>query len=154
MRVPAKKKRKNHSRKQASESGHNRSRMGSDPYKEYIFQWEIPSDCRKKGKKRALIAVGHSQLTSVYLMLSTGARYHELGAQYVQAKIERKRKNYLKAELQKLGFEVSLSKMQASASWCRNIKAEFYWKHPSPFMKLVSTAKHQRLWPVYTCMKL
>ena len=70
----------------------------------------------RRGKKRALIAVGHSQLISVYLILSTGARYHELGAQYVQAKIERKRKNYLKAELQKLGFEVSLTKMQASAN--------------------------------------
>lgn len=70
----------------------------------------------RRGKKRALIAVEHSQLISVYLILSTGARYHELGAQYVQAKIERKRKNYLKAELQKLGFEVSLTKMQASAN--------------------------------------
>lgn len=33
-----KKKWKNHSRKQAYESGHNRSCMGSAPYKEYIFQ--------------------------------------------------------------------------------------------------------------------
>ena len=33
-----KKKWKNHSRKQACESGHNRSRMGSDPYQEYVFQ--------------------------------------------------------------------------------------------------------------------
>ena len=64
----------------------------------------------RRGKKRALIAVGHSQLISVYLILSTGARYHELGAQYVQAKIERKRKNYLKSELQKLGYAVSLTK--------------------------------------------
>ena len=70
----------------------------------------------RRGKKRALIAVGHSQLISVYLILSTGARYHELGVQYVQAKIERKRKNYLKAELQKLGFEVSLAKMRVSAN--------------------------------------
>ena len=70
----------------------------------------------RRGKKRALIAVGHSQLISVYLILNTGARYHELGAQYVQAKIENKRKNYLKDELQKLGFAVSLTKMQASAN--------------------------------------
>lgn len=70
----------------------------------------------RRGKKRALIAVGHSQLTSVYLILSTGARYHELGAQYVQAKIEHKRKNYLKAELQKLGFAVSLTKIPASVN--------------------------------------
>ena len=64
----------------------------------------------RRGKKRALIAVAHSQLTAVYLILSTGARYHELGAQYMQVKIEKKRKVYLTAELKKLGFKVSLEK--------------------------------------------
>ena len=33
-----KKKWRNHSRKQTSESGYNRSRMGSDPYQEHLFQ--------------------------------------------------------------------------------------------------------------------
>lgn len=61
-------------------------------------------------KKRALIAVAHSQLTAVYLILSTGARYHELGVQYMQAKIEKKRKLYLTAEMKKLGYKVSLEK--------------------------------------------
>ncbi len=70
----------------------------------------------RRGKKRALIAVGHSQLISVYLILSTGARYHELGAQYVQTKIENKRKNYLKSELLKLGFAVSLTKIPTTAN--------------------------------------
>lgn len=56
----------------------------------------------RRGKKRALIAVAHSQLTAVYLILSTGARYHELGAQHMQVKIEKKRKVYLTAELKKL----------------------------------------------------
>ena len=64
----------------------------------------------RRGKKRALIAVAHSQLTAAYLILSTGARYHELGAQYMQAKIEKKRKLYLTAELKKLGYKVSLEK--------------------------------------------
>lgn len=65
----------------------------------------------RRGKKRALIAVGHSQLISVYLILSTGARYHELGAQYMQSKIEQKRKVYLSSELKKLGYNVSLTKV-------------------------------------------
>lgn len=64
----------------------------------------------RRGKKRALIAVAHSQLTAVYLILSTGAIYHELGAQYMQAKIEKKRKLYLTTELKKLGYKVSLEK--------------------------------------------
>ncbi len=70
----------------------------------------------RRGKKRALIAVGHSQLISVYLILSTGARYPELGAQYVKTKIENKRKNYLKSELLKLGFAVSLTKIPTTAN--------------------------------------
>ena len=65
----------------------------------------------RRGKKRALIAVGHSLLVSVYLILSTGARYHELGAQYIQSKIEQKRKVYLSSELKKLGYNVSLTKV-------------------------------------------
>lgn len=65
----------------------------------------------RRGKKRALIAVGHSQLISVYLILSTGARYHELGAQYMQAKTEKKRKVYLSLEFKKLGYQVSLTKI-------------------------------------------
>lgn len=64
----------------------------------------------RRRKKRALIAVAHSQLTAAYLILSTGARYHELGAQFMQAKIEKKRKLYLTAELKKLGYKVSLEK--------------------------------------------
>lgn len=64
----------------------------------------------RRGKKRALIAVGHSQLISVYLILSTGASYHELGVQYMQDKIEKKRKTYLTGELKKLGYTVSLKK--------------------------------------------
>ncbi len=64
----------------------------------------------RRGKKRALIAVGHSQLIAVYLILSTGATYRELGAQYMQAKIEARRKQYLTSELKKLGYDVSLQK--------------------------------------------
>ena len=70
----------------------------------------------RRGKKRALIAVGHSQIVALYLILSTGARYHELGAQYVQEKIEKKRKTYLSTELRKLGYMVSLTKIPIESS--------------------------------------
>jgi len=64
----------------------------------------------RKSQKRALIAVGHSLLIAVHYVLSTGGRYRELGDNYVPTKIEKKRKDYLKAELKKLGYEVTLSK--------------------------------------------
>ena len=65
---------------------------------------------QKKGTKRALIAVAHSMLKSIYFVLSTGGRYHELGEQYVPEKKEKQRKDYLKAELKKLGYKVTLVK--------------------------------------------
>ena len=64
----------------------------------------------RKGSKKALIAVGHSMLTSIHYMLSTGARYKELGDNYVPERMEKKRKEYLKSELKKLGYEVVLTK--------------------------------------------
>jgi hypothetical protein len=63
----------------------------------------------RRGKKRALIAVGHSLLKSVYHVLSEITPYKELGADYLNGKIEKKRKAYLKKELEKLGNEVGLS---------------------------------------------
>ncbi|MDR0295829.1 MAG: hypothetical protein LBH91_06595 [Prevotellaceae bacterium] len=65
-----------------------------------------------RGKKRALIAVGHSILKSVYYILSTSTVYRELGADYVNFRVEVKRKSYLRKELEKLGYEVLLSNKQ------------------------------------------
>ena len=87
--------------------------MSAFQSEKHLASWAgiCPGNNESAGKKkRALIAVAHSQLTAAYLILSTGARYHELGAQYMQAKIEKKRKLYLTAELKKLGYKVSLEK--------------------------------------------
>ena len=65
---------------------------------------------KRKGVKKALIAVGHPMLIAVYHVISTGGRYHELGEQYVPNRIEKKRRDYLKSELKKLGYEVALTK--------------------------------------------
>lgn len=64
----------------------------------------------RRGKKRALIAVGHSLLKSVYHVLSESETYHELGAEYVLKAQEQKRKTYLRKELELLGYEVQLRK--------------------------------------------
>lgn len=64
----------------------------------------------RKGSKKALIAVGHSLLTCVHYVLSTGGRYKELGDRYVPDKTKKKRKDYLKTELRKLGYDVTLTK--------------------------------------------
>lgn len=68
----------------------------------------------RRGKKRALIAIGHSLLVAVHFVLN-GVTYKELGPQYVPQKIEARRKTYLKGELSKLGYDVSLVKKQETA---------------------------------------
>lgn len=67
----------------------------------------------RRGKKRALVAIGHSILKSVYHILSTQKDYKELGADYINQKMEAKRKSYLKKELEKLGYQVDLSETKA-----------------------------------------
>lgn len=62
----------------------------------------------RRGKKRALIAVGHSILRSVYHILRDMSKYKELGAEYLISRTEAKRKAYLKSELSKLGYIVEL----------------------------------------------
>jgi hypothetical protein len=69
----------------------------------------------RRGKKRALIAVGHSILKSVYHVLSEKTSYKELGADYVNDKQKKKRKLYLQKELEKLGYEVSLANTESQA---------------------------------------
>jgi hypothetical protein len=64
----------------------------------------------RRGKKRALIAVGHSILKSVYHVLSEGKEYRELGAKHVIKAQKQKRKTYLRKELELLGYEVQIRK--------------------------------------------
>ncbi len=63
----------------------------------------------RRGKKRALIAVGHSLLKSVYHVLSDTTPYKELGADYLNDRLDKKRKVYLKKELEKLGYQVEIT---------------------------------------------
>ena len=57
-------------------------------------------------------------MKSVYHVLNENTAYKELGASYLNGKQEKKRKQYLQKELEKLGYEVSLAEkeMQAAVS--------------------------------------
>lgn len=63
----------------------------------------------RRGKKKAVVAVGHSILKSVYHILSTESVFRELGADHINQRAEARRKSYLKKELEKLGYEVLLT---------------------------------------------
>ncbi len=62
----------------------------------------------RRGKKRAVVAVAHSITKSVYHVLKYNVPYHELGAEYLDSRVKKKREKYLKTELEKMGYAVQL----------------------------------------------
>ena len=64
----------------------------------------------RRGKKRALIAVGHKILIMAYYILKTGMPYKELGNDYLSRRREAKIvKSHIK-RLKDLGYEVAIKK--------------------------------------------
>ena len=62
----------------------------------------------RRGKKRALIAVGHTILTIVYMMLTRKQPYQDLGAAYFDQREQERVERRLVHRLERLGYEVSL----------------------------------------------
>jgi hypothetical protein len=61
-----------------------------------------------RGKKRALVAVGHSILVAIWHMLTHDIPYQDLGPDHFTARINTERRAHrLLAELSKLGYEVT-----------------------------------------------
>jgi transposase len=63
----------------------------------------------RRGKKRALIAVGHSLLVIFYHMLKYDVEYQDLGVDYFDKREPERLRNYLVKRLQRLGYQVSLT---------------------------------------------
>lgn len=65
---------------------------------------------RTRGKKKAIVALGHSILIIIYHMLSRGTHFLELGANFFDQLDPERIKKYLVRRLEALGFSVSLEK--------------------------------------------
>jgi transposase len=68
------------------------------------FKAKYESMVGRRGKKRALLAIGHKILVASYHIIKNQLPYQELGANYL---LERKKKNridYLKRQLKELGY--------------------------------------------------
>ena len=63
----------------------------------------------RRGKKRALIAVGHSLLVIFYHMLTYDVKYQDLGVDYFDKREPERLRNYLVKRLQRLGYQVGLT---------------------------------------------
>ncbi|WP_351232098.1 transposase [Streptomyces sp. NPDC002133] len=67
----------------------------------------------RRGKKRAMVAVGHTILTSIWHMLTNDAEYHDLGADYFLQRTGRARRTRrLVSRLNMLGYQVSLQSVE------------------------------------------
>ena len=65
---------------------------------------------RRRGKNRAILAVAHSLLVSIYYMLRDHRPYQELGVDYfTRLDADHLERRYVR-QLEKLGYEVHLSK--------------------------------------------
>ena len=66
---------------------------------------------RRRGKKKAIVAVGRSILVIVWHLLSdTDTRYHDLGSDFYDKRIspERRKRNHIR-QLEALGYQVTLT---------------------------------------------
>jgi len=70
---------------------------------------------RRRGKKRAIVAVAHSMLVSIYYMLSRQQAYQDLGADYFDQRRKEAKVDYLMRQLRRLGYQVALQPMAIAA---------------------------------------
>jgi transposase len=69
---------------------------------------------RRRGSKRALVALGHSMLVMVYHILKKGTTYEELGPTYLEHLEPERLKGQLVKRLEKLGYQVVLEPQAAA----------------------------------------
>ena len=63
----------------------------------------------RMSKKKALIAVAHAILVSIYHMIKKKESYKELGADYLENLNKKRTINRLKKRIEALGYEVAVS---------------------------------------------
>ena len=70
----------------------------------------------RKGKKRAIVAVAHTILVSVYHMLKNKQSYRELGADFLDRHNAENVKRYLVKRLERLGLQVTVWSSEDTAA--------------------------------------
>ena len=72
--------------------------------------------CRRRGPKRALLAVGHTLLVIVYQVLKQRAAYREWGADYYDRLEPERLARHLVRRLEQLGHKVTLATKDTESS--------------------------------------
>lgn len=76
--------------------------------KDSYFGAQFRRIAKRRGDKRAIIAVAHSLLTVVYHVLRNGVLYEDLGADYFDRRSPKRHTQYHVRRLTELGFTVTL----------------------------------------------
>lgn len=76
--------------------------------KDTYLQAQYQRLARKRGKKKALVAVGHTILTIVYHILTEGTVYQELGPDWFERQDPKRRLRTLTARIEALGYKVTV----------------------------------------------
>ena len=69
----------------------------------------------RRGKKRALLAVGHSLLVIFYHVLKSHVEYKDLGVEYLDRLDPERLRRYLVKRLERLGYQVTLTTQDEAA---------------------------------------
>lgn len=64
----------------------------------------------RRGKKRALIAVGHKILIAAYHILKNKVEYKELGADYLESRRKQKAADRYMKKLKEMGYDIEIKK--------------------------------------------
>ena len=64
---------------------------------------------RSRGKSKAIVALEHTLLTAVWIMLTDNVVYDEPGADYYQHRHPERTKNRAIYDLHKLGYDVTIT---------------------------------------------
>jgi transposase len=83
--------------------------------KDTYFRAQYGRLAGRRGKKRAIVAVGHSLLVVIYMLLKHELDYEELGANYFDTREPERLQRYLVKRLKALGFDVTLTPSEFAA---------------------------------------
>ena len=83
--------------------------------KDTYFAAQFRRIAGRRGKKRAVVAVGHAQLTTIYHMLSTNTAYTDLGPHHFDTLEPLRLTRHHVRRLQALGYTVTLTPVQEAA---------------------------------------
>jgi transposase len=93
----------------------NQAAWAASRTKDTFFKARYHRLAARRGKKRAIVAIGRSILVSIWHMLSRREPYQDLGGDYYDQRRKETKVAYLTKQLAKLGFVVSLDPVPTAA---------------------------------------